>query len=51
VLYAVCFDHLNADRYFLALLQISFHANHHNPEHFSDPETFDPSRFDPGRQR
>ena len=30
-------------------IAISFYANHHNPDHWEDPESFDPSRFNPDR--
>ena len=28
---------------------LSFYANHQNPDHWDDPETFDPNRFSPVR--
>lgn len=30
---------------------VHFHANHHNPDNWENPETFDPSRFSPGREK
>ena len=30
-------------------IMLNFYANHRNPEHWDDPETFDPNRFSPAR--